>query len=248
MIRVDFLLIILILVISVSIIQGQNIDEIIENIYQQTLIHEGQLDSLENYSFVQKIHFTKLDGDGEVEEQSKREFLVRVRKGEIRHRELIAAFDLEEEQWVDVLQKEKNKRETESKSVKFSLTEMISPEQRIGYEFNLSYDEIVDGIKSIHIKANPFEEDEDKFAGDMWFEKDTYSLVKAVLVPSEFPTAVEDMVMGFSMRKFGDVWLPVKINFEAEVFFLFLFKGKIISNIFFEEYLFEQVFEDSLFQ
>jgi len=230
-----------------SHVEGQSSDDIIEKIYQQTLIQEGQLDSLENYSFVQKIHFTKLDGDGEVDEKSKREFLVRVRRGENRHRELIAALDLKDEQWLDVTEKEKNKRETESKSVKFSLTEMVSPDNRVNYEFTIIGDEFVDNIQTIHIEVNPLEEDEDKFTGDMWFEMDTYSLVKAVLVPSEFPTAVEEMVMEFSMRKFDEIWLPVKINFEAEVSFLFIFKGKILSDILFEDYIFEQVFADSLF-
>jgi len=231
-----------------SHVSGQNVDEIIENIYQQTLNHEMQFDSLENYSFVQKIHFTKLDGDGEVEEQSRREFFVRIRKGEIRHRELIAAFDFEDEGWLDVTEKEKNKRETESKSAKFSLTEMVSPDKRKNYEFRIIGDEIVENINTIHLNVNPLEEDEDKFAGDMWFEKDTYALVKAKLVPSEFPAAVDDMVMDFSMGRYGKIWLPIKIRFEAEISFLFIFKGKILSDILFEDYLFEQVFEDSLFE
>jgi hypothetical protein len=247
MIRERILLVIFIMVISVPVIHGQNTDEIVEQIYQQTLIHEAQLDSLKDYSFVQKILFTKLDGDGEIEEQSKREFIVRVHSQEVRHRELLAAFELEDGQWVDITEKEKNAGQSENKSVAFSLTEMVSPEMRNDYEFTLIGDDIVDSVKTIHLRATPLEEDEDKFTGDLWFEKDTYALIKAILIPSDFPTAIDDMVMEFTMSKFGDVWLPVTINFQAEVSFLFLFKGKIISDIVFEDYRFNQVFVDSLF-
>ena len=247
MIKLNILSIILIMVVSSLVLRGQHTDEMVEQIYQHTLIHEGQLDSLKDYSFVQKILFTKLDGEGEIEEQSRREFIVRVHSQEVRHRELIAAFDLEDGQWVDITKKEKNAGQTENKSVAFSLTEMVSPEMRNFYQFERIGDEVIDSVKTIHIKAIPLEEDEDKFTGDLWFEQDTYALVKAVLIPSEFPTAIDDMVMEFTMSKIGDIWLPVTINFKAEVSFLFLFKGKIISDIVFEDYLFKQEFADSLF-
>jgi len=247
MLKLNILLIMLIMVVSAPVQRGQNTDEIVEQIYQHTLIHEAQLDDLQNYSFVQKILFTKLDGDGEIEEQSRREFIVRVHSQEVRHRELIAAFDLEEGQWVDITEKEKSAGQAENKSVAFSLTEMVSPEMRKFYEFERIGDDVVDSVKTLHLKAIPLEEDEDKFTGDLWFEKDTYALVKAVLIPSEFPTAIDDMVMEFTMSKICDIWLPVTINFKAEVSFLFLFKGKIISDIVFEDYRFNQVFADSLF-
>jgi len=247
MLKTGVLLLIHIMALFVPVVQGQNIDEIVENIYQQTLLHEAQLDSLQDYSFVQKIHFTKMDGDGEVEEQSIREFLIRVHSQENRHRELISALDFEDEQWIDVTEKEKNKREEESKSVKFSLTEMVSPDMRKNYEFNRMSDAIIDSIQTIHLKVNPIEEDEDKFAGDLWFGKETYNLVRAELVPSEFPTAIENMRMEFSMGKFGEIWLPDKVRFEAEVSFLIIFKGKILSDILFEDYRFDQAFPDSLF-
>jgi hypothetical protein len=93
----------------------------------------------------------------------------------------------------------------------------------------------------------PIEEDEDKFAGDLWFEKESYALVKAKLSPSENPTGIESMIMTFSMGKYGEVWLPELIVFEAEVSFLIIFNGKIFSEIMFEDYRFEQVFGDSLF-
>ncbi len=160
----------------------------------------------------------------------------------------MVALDLEDEGWVDVTEKEKNKkRRAESTSEKFSLTEIVSPEMRGNYIFKPVGNEIIDGYDSIHLKVKPREEDEEKFAGDLWFEKNTYTLNQAKLVPSELPTGVQDMIMEFSMRKFGEVWLPVKIIFEAEISFLIIFKGKVLSEILFEDHLFEQSFPDSLF-
>ena len=241
------LFIVIIMVVFVPVIHGQSVDEIVEHIYQEALIQEAILDSLEDYSYVQKVHFTKLDGDDEIEEKSRREFLVRVHAHDIYHRELISAYELENEHWVDITEEEKNKSQDENKSVKFSLTEMVSPEMRMHYQFTLIGDEYVEDIITIHVKAVPLEEDENRFQGDLWFEQDSFDLVKAILIPSELPPAVKNMVMGFSMSKFGNIWLPVKINFTAEISFLFIFKGKIISDIIFEDYLFNQTFPDSLF-
>jgi hypothetical protein len=214
----------LILILNTNIffhlVYSQGIDEIVEDIYQQTIIHESRLDSLRNYSHVQKIHFIKMDGDGDIEEQSKRDFLVRIRSKDIRHRELISALDFDEEDWVDVTEKERNKRQAESKSVSFSLTEIISPEMRKNYVFNIVGEEVIGSFNTIHLTVKPLEEDEDKFAGDLWFETETFALVQARLRPSDFPTGVETMIMTFSMGKFGEVWLPEKIIFEAEVSFL----------------------------
>jgi len=247
MIKKCVILIVFITIIIVPVVQGQNIDNIVENIYQQTLLHEQRLDSLKDYSHVQKVHFIKMDGDGEIEEQSKRDFMVRIRSKDIRYRELISAFDFEEEDWVDVTEKKRNKRQTENKSVSFSLTEMVSPEMRRHFVFDLVGEEEIDSFKTIHLTVKPLEEDEDKFAGDLWFEWETYALVQARLRPSDSPTGVEAMIMTFSMGKFGEVWLPEEIIFEAEVSFLIIFKGKIFSEITFEDYLFNQVFPDSLF-
>jgi hypothetical protein len=242
------LFIVIVMVVSVAVIHGQNVDEIVDHVYQETLIQEALLDSLKDYSYVQNIHFTKLDGDGEIEEESRREFIVRVHSRDVYHRELTSAYELEDEQWVDITEEEKNKGESEDKSVKFSLTEMVSPETRKSYQFTLIGDESLEGIKTIHVQAIPLEEDEDQFRGDLWFEEDSFNLVKAALIPSELPTAVKNMVMEFSMSKFGDIWLPVEVNFTAEISFLFIFKGKIKSDILFEDYRFNQVFADSLFE
>jgi hypothetical protein len=238
---------ILILIVVVQTIYGQGIDDLIENIYQQTLIHEARVDSLKDYSHLQKVHFIKMNGDGEIEEQSKREYLVKIRSKDQRYRELIAAYDFEEEEWINVIEKEKNKKQKESQSAKFSLTEMVSPEAKDNFNFNVIGEEVINGFTTLHLSVNPKEEDEDKFAGDLWFETGSFALVQASLIPSENPTGVEKMIMTFSMRKINQVWLPEMITFDAEVSFLILFKGKIFSEIRFEDYRFGEVFADSLF-
>jgi hypothetical protein len=226
--------------ITTQPIYGQSVDEIVERIYQQTLVHEEQLDSLKNYSYVQKIHFIKMDGDGEIEEQSKREYLVKVISREQRERDLISALDFEDQNWVDVTTEEKNKAPKEREGARFSLTEIVSPERRGEYTFSLSGDELVNDSQTVHLRVKPIEEDEEKFSGDLWFESNSYDLVKARLMPSDNPTGVESMVMDFSMGKYNDVWLPEKITFEAEVSFLIIFKGKIFSEIRFVDYRFEE--------
>jgi len=227
---------------------AQDIDEIIENIYLRTIEQEAQLDSLGDYSHRQKVHFTKLDGDGDVDEQSKREFRVKIRSHAQRYRELLAAYDFEDGQWIDVLTEEKNKKmKAQTRSQKFSLTEIVGPEERKKYKFDLTGERYIKGHDTIQIYAEPIEEDEEKFKGDLWFVKEDYSLIKAKLVPSEFPTGVDDMMMEFHMDKYGQVWLPSKIYFEAEISFLFIFKGRIMSEILFEDYQFNQSLPDSIF-
>jgi hypothetical protein len=228
-------------VFSSSSVFGQGVEQLVENIYQKTLLHEARLDSLKDYSHIQRILFIKMDGDGEIEEQSKREYLVKVRSRNQRLRELISAYNYEDETWINVTEEEKSKKPKESQSAKFSLTEMVAPEARVNYEFNLIGDDYVNGVNTIHLYVEPYETDEEKFAGDMWFETDSYALVQANLSPSENPTGVEKMLMSFSMRKVGQVWLPELITFEAEVSFLIIFKGKIFSEIRFEDYRFKEV-------
>jgi hypothetical protein len=235
---------IFITVFGVSFASGQEMEQLVENIYQQTLLHEARMDSLAGYSHIQKVHFIKMDGDGEIEEQSKREYLVRIRSREQRHRELVSAYDFEDDAWINVTEEEKNKKPKERQSAKFSLTEMVSPEARQQYDFKLIGNEVVDGLETIHLLVTPLEEDEEKFAGDLWFEKSSYGLVQAKLMPSENPTGVDKMSMTFSMVKVNEVWLPEKITFDAEVSFLIIFSGKIFSEILFEDYRFGEVFAD----
>ena len=231
-----------------TVAQAQDIDEIVENIYQRTLQHEAQLDSLGDYSHIQKVHFTKFDGDEEIDEESKREFQVKVRSSNLRQRELISAYEFKDGQWIDITVEEKSKKmKAQTRSQKFSLTEMVGPEERGKYQFRLVGEDFLNGYETIHLYIEPLEEDEELFKGDLWFDIIDYNLIQAKLIPSEFPTGVEDMMMEFYMEKYGPLWFPVKINFEAEISFLFIFKGRIKSEILFEDYKFNQSFPDSIF-
>lgn len=227
---------------------AQNIDRIIDNIYNTVLSQESLLDSLGGYSYVQTITFKKLDGDGEIEEQSQRDFIVKVRSANQRHRELLAASDYEDGSWIDVTEKEKNKKyKQESQSHKFSLTEMVSPEQRTFYRFKLIGNEKRDKFDTVHLFIEPIEEDDEKFVGDLWFELNGYTLVRAELRPSDSPIGVDSMIMKFEMQPYEGVWLPRKIIFDARISFLFFIKGAVYSEILFNDYLFNQSFADSLF-
>lgn len=235
--------------ISIYSLQAQSIKEILDAAYQQTLQQESLMDSLGMYSYIQRIHFSKMDGDGEVEEQSKREFLVRVKKKDILDRQLISAYNYEEDEWINVSDKEKeNKQKKESSSQEFSLTEMVAPERRDEYKFEFVGEEQIDEKITLHLYVEPLEKDEEKFSGDLWFSDSDYGLIKAILIPSDTPTGVKSMTMEFNMVRFQEVWLPAKIIFNAEISFLFIFKGKIESEIVFDDYRFDQTFPDSLFK
>jgi hypothetical protein len=230
-----------------TVAQAQDIGEIVENIYQRTVVQEALLDNLGNYSHVQKVHFTKLDGDEEIDEESKREFQVNVRSSDLRHRELISASEFKDGQWSDITVEEKSKKmKAQTRSQKFSLGEMVGPEERGKYQFRLVGEDFLKGHETIHLYVEPLEDEEESFKGDLWFDKTDYNLIQAKLIPSEFPTGVENMMMEFYLEKYGQLWLPVKINFEAEISFLFIFRGRIISEILFEDYKFDQSFNDSV--
>jgi len=241
-------LIILIFIFLVPAARTQILPDIIARIYKQTTEQEIRIDSLSNYQYHQKIHFIKMDGDDEIDEQSKREFIVYVRSQNQKHRELISAFEFDDDQWIDVTAEDSNQKgESNTKSMKFSLLEMVAPENRANYLFELVGEEIIQAYETIHLSVNSLEEDEERFSGDLWFEKENYSLVKAKLFPSEYPTGVKEMMMEFKMAELGDVWLPEKITFQATISFLFIFKDKVFSEIIFEDYSFDQSFPDSLF-
>ncbi len=246
--KLIIILINLIFIFLVPTARTQTIPDIIERIYHQTVEQEIRIDSLSNYQYHQKIHFIKMDGDDEIDEQSKREFIVYVRSQNQKHRKLISAFEYDEDQWIDVTEREKNKEdESKSKSMKFSLLEMVAPENRENYLFELVDETTIHAYETIHLSVKSLEEDEERFSGDLWFEKENYNLVKAKLIPSDYPTGVQEMMMEFEMAKSGDIWLPEKITFHAAISFLFIFKGKVFSEIIFEDYLFNQSFPDSLF-
>ena len=227
---------------------AQNIDRIIDNIYKRIIEQESQLDSLGGYSYRQTVNFKKLDGDGEIDQQSIRDFLVKVRSKNQRYRELVSAKDFEDGVWIDVTHSEKNKKyKPESQGHQFSLTEMVSPEQRIMYRFNFIGRDTIDRYDTIHLFVEPIEESEEKFAGDLWVEKNQFNLVKAILTPSENPTGVESLMMIFEMRPFNAYWFPQIIIFDARISFLIFFKGALYSEIEFSDYRFNQTFADSLF-
>jgi len=174
--------------------------------------------------------------------------LVQIRSRENRVRTLIFAFEYEDDTWIDITEQEKNKKiQAETRSQEFSLSEIVALESRINYQFQTLGFENVSGYETNHLVFEALEPDEERFSGDLWFDRETFALVKAQLVPSEFPTGLKNMMMIFYLEKFGKVWLPVKIYFDAEISFLIFFKAQVISEILFEDYRFDQSFPDSLF-
>lgn len=239
------------LIISTLLTAQQNsiiLNEILDKIHQQSQKHEQLKKSLGNYQYKQFIHFIKMDGDGDIEEQSKREYFIYVKSDTNRKRELLSAQNYEEGVWTKVTQNELEKsKEEKSESKSFSLSEMFSPDNRKLYQFDFIGEEYIDTLNTVHINATPFEEDEDKFKGQLWFETQDYNLIKAQLVPSDMPTFVDTMSMNFKMQKIDSLWFPQKIKFEAEVSVLFLFSGRIHSKISFSDFSFNQEFEESWF-
>jgi len=244
------LLVLFFLLLTIAQAQESTIilNEILNKIHWQGEKQEKQRQNLGDYKYKQFIHFQKLDGDGEIDEQSKREFIIYVKSDTIRKRQLISALDYEDGEWIDITEKKKNSKvKSESRSKSFSLSEMVSPENRQFYEFEIRGEKFVDTLNTIHLNVNPSEEDEDRFKGDLWFESKDYSLVKAELIPSEMPTFVDDMFMFFNMQKIDSLWFPQKIEFGADVSVLFFFSGKIYSEITFSEFKFNQQFEQTWF-
>jgi hypothetical protein len=228
---------------------AQDINEILDKVYQQNLQQDELKKELGNYKYKQSIHFVKLDGDGEIDEQSKHEYYIYVKSDSLRKRELLFALEYEDGEWTDITEKEKSSsKEKKSVSKSFSLSEMVSPENRLLYNFEVQNEEYIDTLNIIHLIVTPLEEDEDKFQGQLWFETKNYNLVKAELVPSEMPTFVNQMFMFFDMQKLDSLWFPKKVQFEADVSFLFFFRGKIHSEITFSDFEFHQQFDEEWFK
>lgn len=224
------------------------VNSILNKIHVQSQKQEEQQKTLGDYKFNQYIHFKKYDGDDDIDEQSKREFNIYVKSNSLRKRELISASNFEDGKWIDVTMEEKNNtKEKHRESKSFSLSEIVSPENRKLYKFEIIGEEYIDSLKTIHLKATSIEEEEDRFQGQLWFETNDYNLVKAELKPSEMPTFVDDMQMFFELQKVDSLWFPKIIQFDAEVGILFLFSGKIHSEIMFSEFEFNQRFEDNWF-
>ena len=92
--RATLFLINLILIFQIPTARTQPLPDLIDRIYKQTTEQEIKIDSLSNYQYHQKIHFVKRDGDDEIDEQSKREFMVYVRSQSQKQRKLISAKNI----------------------------------------------------------------------------------------------------------------------------------------------------------
>ena len=225
-----------------------DIVSILDKIDLQSQKQDAKQKELGNYKFRQHIHFIKYDGDGEIDEQSKREFNIYVKSDSNKKRELISAFDFEDGKWIDVTEQEKNdKRQKKRESKSFSLSEMVSPESRKLFNFEIIGEEYIDTLNTINLNVSSLEEDEDRFQGNLWFETENYNLVKANLSPSEMPTFVDSMQMNFEMQDLDYFWFPKKIEFFAEVDVLYLFSGRIHSDILFSDFEFNQQFDENWF-
>ena len=235
------------LLVLINPINAQNVDSLIERIYQQNAENEAKLSETGDYRFKQVVEFIKFDGDDEIEEQSYREFEVLVKQPDVHKRILVSARDFEDGEWQDVTEERKNSQER-GESKEFSLNEMVGPESRNLYRFTYLGRELLGEISVEHIKAQVIEPDEDRFNGDLWFDAGEFNILKARLVPSDFPTGVDSMLMDFEMQQVNGFWMPAKIHLEAEISFLFFFSGKIQSDIIFSDYEFDQKFEDEIFQ
>jgi hypothetical protein len=226
------------IIITFSVSIAQDVDELIEKIYQANQIQDADIDSLTNYKFKQKINFVKLDGDDEVDEQSMREYEVLVESDKERKRKLLSAKNYEDGEWREVTEEE-GKKKNKSEGQEFSLNEIVGPEYREKYQFNIIGKETVNNYPAIHITVECLEEDDTMFGGDLWIHQDEYAVVKASLIPAEFPTGIEYMKMDLEMDQINGHWLPKQIHMDAEISFLFIFSGKIKSDILFYDYVFD---------
>jgi len=226
------------IIITLSVSIAQDMDELIENIYQANQIQDADIDSLTNYKFKQKINFVKLDGDDGIDEQSTREYEVLVKSDKERKRNLLSAKNYEDGEWREVTE-EQEKKKRKSEGQEFSLNEIVGPEYRNKYEFDIIDNETINNYPVIHLKVDCLEEDDTLFGGELWIHQEEYVVVKASLIPAEFPTGIEYMKMDLGMDQINGHWLPKQIYINAEISFLFIFSGKIKSEILFYDYVFD---------
>lgn len=233
-------------------LNANSLDDLVEKIYQADQRQKEARDQLKDYKFRQIVEFRKMDSDGEIEEQSFRDYEILAREPELRKRNLVSARDFEDGQWIDVTQKEidkeKSGKKKESRGVKFSLSDIFSPENRGDYKFSKKADKMIGGENCLHIYAEPKEEDEDKFKGDLWFLESSSLLCRAELTPSDYPMGVKQMKMLFEMESQNGIMFPTYIKFNATISFLFVFNGQIESEIKFTDYAFNQTFDDAVFE
>ena len=198
-----------------------------------------------DHSYLQSVHFIKREGDGDIDEQSKRVFRVYVRPPDFVKRVLISAQNYTHGIWEDVTAAEKNKNR-KSESQQFSLTEIVSPEKRSAYIFTRSSTNETKYDSVLHLSVQAIKKNVDRFDGELWFRTQDYVLKRAKLRPSETPTGVDSMQMQFELMSVGNYWLPASIYLEAYISFLFFFKGSIQTTIDFSNYSLEQVIPDSI--
>jgi len=218
-----------------SIVRGQNIGDIVERIYQANEQQEKILQSLYPYSYHQEILFQKFDADDDIDEQSRRKYLVRAVSENTHNRELIEAWNFEDGEWQDVTEEEKESG-LKGEIKKFSLNEMVGPETRNDYLFKLHGNEQLNEYPVFRISVQVKEPDDEKFAGELWARRDDFIVIKARLNPSELPAAVDAMAMEFEMANTSGYWLPAHARLEAEISFLFFFSGRVKSDIDFYNY------------
>lgn len=220
-------------------LSAQDLNTLIDRISEMSAKRALEDSTRGPYSYNQFVHFVKMDGDGEIEEQSERRFTVNVDSNGTRDRKLLSGRKWEDGEWTDVTEEEKNKKHKEkSHGVSFSLDEMFGTEARKNYQFKIVERPLYRGYETIRINAVYNDEDEDHFNGDLWIDKNSNNVIHAELQPSDNPTGVDSMIMKFDMAPFGGKWMPSQIEFEAEISFLFIFNGRIKSHIEFSDYRF----------
>jgi hypothetical protein len=231
--------------ISVYLIYAQNIGILLDHIYDRAIQQQQARAEMADYSYQQSVLFIKKDGDGDIDEQSRRVFRVYARPHDFIKRILISAENYEDGRWEDVTSAERNK-DRQSESQQFSLTEIVSPHARSAYNFSLLDTTKINGDSILHMSVGAIEKDEEVFDGELWFRTTDYILVKAALQPSETPMGVDSMRMVFDLHQVGDYWLPESVYIEAHISFLFFFKGSIETTIEFSDYQLKQTIPDSL--
>jgi hypothetical protein len=220
-----------------SAISAQNVNNLIDQIYQANQRHEQKMDSLANYSFSQRIDFIKRDGDDAIEEQSLREFRVFIGPENQRSRSVLQAKNFEDGEWQDVRDRVAAQEE-EPAGKEFSLNEMVGPDYRHLYNFTPIGSDFINGIPVTGIRVACLEEDSERFEGELWVHANEYIVLKSILSPSDMPVGIEDMRMQIELQNIAGHWLPAEINIKAEISFLYIFSGKIESQISFYDYEF----------
>jgi len=231
--------------VSFDFLIARDIDSLLMRIYDRAQQQEIAREQMCDYSYHQSVHFIKRDGDGDIEEQSLREFKVYVRPPDFNKRLLISAQNYKHGNWSDVTAAECNK-ERKTESQQFSLTEMVAPENRSMYSFAVSDTGTEKQDSLICLTVRAIKKDDKHFDGRLWFRAEDYTLIRAELKPSDTSVGIKSMCMKFDMASVENYWLPARVFLEAHLSFLFFFKGSIQTTIDFSDYQLNQDLPDSL--